>query len=56
MKQFYIIISTIGAVSARDFIYSGEFSHNRVEGKGEMWDKGRETIIVAGPSAHYFVR
>jgi hypothetical protein len=26
MKQFYIIISTICAFEAMDFIYSGEFS------------------------------
>jgi hypothetical protein len=28
MKQFYIIMSTISAFMARDFIYSGEFPHS----------------------------
>jgi hypothetical protein len=32
MKQFYIIMSTIGAFMAMDFIYTGEFPHNQFSG------------------------
>jgi hypothetical protein len=32
MKQFYIIMSTIGAFMAMDFIYTGEFPHNQFNG------------------------
>ncbi len=35
MKQFYIIMSTIGTFSAMDFIYSGEFSPSQGGGVRE---------------------
>ena len=50
MKQFYIIMSTMGTFKAMDFVYTGEFSHSCAGGiEGWFAEKIVEVCIyIAG--------
>lgn len=44
MEQFYIIMSTIGAFQAMDFVYSGEFQHSGSNYSSLLWERERNGV------------